>query len=381
MAKIYKDKIIWEKEVKQEIVREEKPKDRQTCLTPSNKIDWHLYHLAKTNEKRLFYKLLAELAELVKEPLQVNNMGRPKAKLSDLIFSLGLKLYCNISGRRLYSDLKMAEDIGFIEKAPGVNTLNDFLNCKATKELLLRLLVISAMPLKQIETDFAMDSSGFGSYQYERWQRVRFKKGKDGKPLTNLWRNYLKAHIMIGTKTNVICSCAITPGNFSDERQAPEILEVLRDNFNPQRISADKAYSSYRIHQIIQSLGAIALIPFKSNANPSEKSPEIWIKAYDYFKNYPDQFNYFYHKRSNVETTFSMIKTKFGEFLRCKDFESQTNELLMKLICHNICCLVAEIFERKVNIDFKKCMEAYVNRKVQEQSKMSSPPDSQISPL
>ena len=51
------------------------------------------------------------------------------------------------------------------------------------------------------------------------------------------------------------------------------------------------------------------------------------------------------------------------EFLRCKNLKSQTNELLMKLICHNICCLVNEIFENEINIDFKKYIEAYVNRK------------------
>ena len=33
------------------------------------------------------------------------------------------------------------------------------------------------MPLKKLEDQFSIDSSGFGSYQYERWMRVRFNPG------------------------------------------------------------------------------------------------------------------------------------------------------------------------------------------------------------
>lgn len=381
MAKIY-EKMRIERTPRQELVREEKPKETQHCLcSVPNKTDWKNYHLARTNEKRLFYQLLYELCQLFQEPQTIETpTGRPKASLSDLLFSLGLKLYTKQCGRVLHSDLKMAEGLGFIEKTPGVNTLNDFMNCEATEDLLLKMLSLSAMPLKNLETDFAMDSSGFGSYQYERWQRVRFKKGVDGKELKKLCRNYLKSHIIIGVKTNVILTSEITPGNYADAKQAPKLLEALKDNFNPQRVSADKAYSSTRIHQIIQSLGAIPYIPFKKNANPNKRSPEIWIKAFDYFKNHSQEFMYHYHKRSNVETTFSMVKLKFGEFLKCKKFESQRNELLMKFICHNICCLVTEIFERKINIDFKKCMEALVNRKVESQYNGANPSNYEILP-
>ena len=52
-----------------------------------------------------------------------------------------------------------------------------------------------------------------------------------------------------------------------------------------------------------------------------------------------------YHKRSNVETTFSMIKAKFGDCLRSKTAVSQTNEVLCKVLCHNLCCVIQSIYE------------------------------------
>ena len=48
-----------------------------------------------------------------------------------------------------------------------------------------------------------------------------------------------------------------------------------------------------------------------------------------------------YHKRSNVETVFSMIKAKFGGSVRAKTPTAQVNEVL----CHNICVLIQSIYE------------------------------------
>jgi transposase len=52
-----------------------------------------------------------------------------------------------------------------------------------------------------------------------------------------------------------------------------------------------------------------------------------------------------YHKRSNVEMTFSMIKAKFGDALRSKTERAQINEALCKILCHNICCLIQSMYE------------------------------------
>jgi hypothetical protein len=40
-----------------------------------------------------------------------------------------------------------------------------------------------------------------------------------------------------------------------------------------------------------------------------------------------------------------MIKRKFGEALKCKSYEGQVNEVLCKVICHNLCCLISAIHE------------------------------------
>jgi len=59
-----------------------------------------------------------------------------------------------------------------------------------------------------------------------------------------------------------------------------------------------------------------------------------------------------YHKRSNAESTFSMLKRKFQNKLMLKNDVGQTNEALAKVLCHNICVLIQEMHETGLRIDF-----------------------------
>jgi hypothetical protein len=52
-----------------------------------------------------------------------------------------------------------------------------------------------------------------------------------------------------------------------------------------------------------------------------------------------------YHKRSNIETAYSMIKGKFGSSLHSKSDTGQINEALCKVLAHNICVLVQATHE------------------------------------
>jgi transposase len=47
-----------------------------------------------------------------------------------------------------------------------------------------------------------------------------------------------------------------------------------------------------------------------------------------------------YHQRSNVEAKFSAIKRVFGDSVRSKTRPAQINEVLLKILCHNIRMLI-----------------------------------------
>ena len=44
-----------------------------------------------------------------------------------------------------------------------------------------------------------------------------------------------------------------------------------------------------------------------------------------------------------------MIKRKFGDSVRSKEELAMRNEVLAKLVCHNLCCLISAMYEMGVN--------------------------------
>lgn len=83
-----------------------------------------------------------------------------------------------------------------------------------------------------------------------------------------------------------------------------------------------------------------------------ERKSTLWRRLYHYYSYNHEWFMQQYHKRSNVESTFHMIKSKFGDALRSKTETAQVNEALCKVLCHNLCCLIQSMFELNVKPEF-----------------------------
>jgi transposase len=63
-----------------------------------------------------------------------------------------------------------------------------------------------------------------------------------------------------------------------------------------------------------------------------------------------------YHKRSNAESVFSAVKAKLrrssGDSVRPKCDGGQVNEVLTKVLCHNMCILIRIMRELGVETTF-----------------------------
>ncbi len=47
-----------------------------------------------------------------------------------------------------------------------------------------------------------------------------------------------------------------------------------------------------------------------------------------------------------------MIKTKFGDSVKSKTETAARNEVLAKVLCHNICCLISAFHELGIEPEF-----------------------------
>ena len=119
------------------------------------------------------------------------------------------------------------------------------------------------------------------------------------------------------------------------------------------QVSADKAYLSSDNLQTVVDNHAMPFIPFKSNSITGKaRHSEIWKRMFHWYSFKQSHFMASYHKRSNVESTFSMIKAKFGDRLRSKTRTAQVNEALCKVLAHNLCCVIQSIYELGIEPTF-----------------------------
>jgi transposase len=299
--------------------------------------NWPVYNAAQVNEKSRLQILLRDLCAGIHEPPQPR--GRPSIPLADSIFAACFKVYSTVSGRRFMTDLRDAHAKGYIGKLPSYNTVFRAFESADNFELLRAMVVESATPLKAIETKFACDSSGFSGCRFDRW----FDHKYGDKPMKKQLRAWVKAHIMTGVQTNVVTAVEILDQHANDGARLPVLLGTTAKRFSVKEVAADLAYSTHANLEAVDALGAAPLIPFKRNA--SDVSGGLWAKCFHYFCLNRQEFLDRYHLRSNVESTFSMVKAKFGDGCRSKCDVAMKNEVLAKLVCHNICCLIQAIYE------------------------------------
>ncbi len=156
------------------------------------KRSWPSYNAAQTCEKGKFVRMLSDLCRGVPEPVQTN--GRPRLPLSDMLFAAAYKVYVGFSSRRFATDLNEAHASGLVTRVPHFNTVNNYLAKPELTEVLKRLVTLSSLPLKGVETDFAVDSSGFSTSRFVRWYSKKYGREVDN-------REWVKAHLMCGVRT------------------------------------------------------------------------------------------------------------------------------------------------------------------------------------
>ena len=312
--------------------------------------NWPAYNAAQTNEGDHFQALLRDLCSALPERPQ--ERGRPRASLADSVFCATLKVYSTMSTRRFMSDLREARERGHIAKLPHQSSVFRYLEDATLTPILRDLIARSAVPLKTVEVDFAADSTGFTSSRFESWFDHKYG-------VTRREHTWVKAHVMTGVRTNVVTAIEIAGRDTNDGTQLPALVETTARNFPLGDVTADKAYGTVRNADTIAAHGGTPVIAFKSNHTgkgghgPNRAGSGAWGKMFGFFLYRRDEFMARYHQRSNVESTFSMIKRKFGDSLRSKTDTAMVNEVLCKVLAHNLVVLIHALYELGVNPIFE----------------------------
>ena len=315
--------------------------DGSTKVTETMRItysqNWPAYNAAQVEEKDRVQVLLRALCDGIKNPVK-RGRGRPRVLLADVVHACAMKVFVGLSGRRAQSDIRESAANGHIGRAPGYNTMFDYMGRPELTPLLRALIEESAAPIAAVDLEraYGFDATGFGTRVYRRW--FDHKYGREMEEAT-----WMKVNIGIGVRSKIVTAVKVTEGTVNDSPQLPELLETTVERFKVGEVLADKGYISLKNLEAIAKIGAVAYIPFKSNNQA--KGPELWRKAYHLFAFHREEFLRHYHQRSNVEAVFSAIKRKFGPAIRSRTFDAMVNESLLKVLCHNLTVLVRAVHE------------------------------------
>jgi transposase len=321
--------------------------DGTTTVTKTVRVtykqNWPAYNAAQTEEKTRFVALLSMLCRTIPQPSQ--DSGRPRLPLADMVFGAAFKVYTGFSSRRFTSDLHDAHRDGFIGTAPHFNSVSNYLADENLTPLLKSLITISSLPLKSVETVFAVDSTGFTTCRFIRWFDKKYGKEVD----THEW---VKLHVITGVQTNIVTAADVSDWTANDSPYFAPLVNGTAAHFRIAEVPADKAYISHKNLETVIKAGGVPYIPFKTNVvEPTDDS--IWARLYHFYAYNREQFLTHYHQRSNVETTVSMIKGKFGDALPGKSTTAQRNEALCKVLCHNLCVVIQSIHELGIEPTFE----------------------------
>jgi hypothetical protein len=185
------------------IQREENPDGSTTVVqtvTVTEKIEkrktypqvWPAYNAAQTHEKEHFLDLLADLCRGVQNPPQ-EGKGRPRIPAADAIFAACYKVYSTFSGRRFMSDLREAQSKGYIDHTPHFNSIFNSLENPELTPILHSLIIQTSLPMRAVEVDFAVDSSGFTTSRFVRWYDHKYG-------CVRQQHGWVKVHLICGVK-------------------------------------------------------------------------------------------------------------------------------------------------------------------------------------
>jgi hypothetical protein len=188
-------------------------------------------------------------------------------------------------------------------------------------------LIDSLLCKKKVKTS-AIDGSGFEtshmSYHYANaWNRKDKRKH----------RRYLKLSIGIDTDSQYILAQKIRLGPRNDNIDFENVMKDIHCKY----VLADKGYDSKKNRYfVLREMNAYPHIPYRKTSGITYEKRGVALK-----------FNKkLYNQRSKVETVFSVIKRKYGNYILSRSFETQKKELLLRLVAYNI--------DRKIIIFFTR---------------------------
>ena len=335
--------------------------------------DWPAYNCAQAHEPEEVKALLGGFSDLINiaeaEILGPHRgKGRPPFPLGHVVYAVVLKEYHRCPTRPIESFLREAVELGYLRnlltypalevpgsgcaadsgdvRIPSYNGVGYFERSQWLTPLLIELVSLTALPLRGVEREFAVDGTGWSTRWYDRWLDHRLSEESDR-------QQWVKLHLVVGCNTNVVARAAISPGSHHDSPYfIPLVIETAK-HFDVDMVVADMGYLSHPNYEVGPQVGADIRIMFKENTLPPSGDGSEWDRVLQHYYVAREKFMDEYHLRSNAESAIGAVKATRSGKIRTKGFDAQVNEALALLVAYNLRVLAREVRMKGLSLDLR----------------------------
>ena len=296
---------------------------------------WSLYNqsLVRRGEILLGFDIIDNWHTELKEMNQ-GKIGEPFHYPNTFLLLLGYaKVYFHLPYRQT-EGITQAHAKGKVPSIPNYTTINRRIN---------------RLDIKIKDTDnnnrskdeyivIAIDSTGIKVINRGQWMRDKWKIRKKG---------YLKIHIAVNVKTKKILSMKVTDEHVHDSKALPGLVDSIIKSNNTTaaaaaatigKLFADGAYEGNNIFGFLADNGIQPCIKVRKNARVRWKKGNtirnlaVLAQKIDLQK-WKDSVSY--GQRWIVETVFSCLKRRFGEYVYSVRQENMIQEMMLKASLYN----------------------------------------------
>ena len=188
---------------------------------------------------------------------------------------------------------------------------------------------------KEFEDDYliiAIDSTGIKVTNRGQWIRDKWGIRKKG---------YLKIHIAVDIKSKKILSMKVTDEHIHDSKMLPELIQsIIKSNSaTASKLFADGAYDSNETFRYLSDNGILPCIKVRKNARVRWKKERNTLRNLSIIsqKNNLQEWkdSVSYGQRWIVETVFSCLKRRFGEYVYSVRLKNMIQEMMLKASLYN----------------------------------------------
>jgi len=333
---------------------------------PKAKINWTNYDIAQCKEIADMIDLIRDLVDsvekrgVIKSIIKVKQVGRPPTSQYDISKVLLLQSYMGAPNRVAAGlMLLFAEKLGLSSNF-SYKTIERGYDIHRTKvnEILQEVFRLTNEPIKNLESTFAPDGTGFPTSMKKNYandrQRQNQKSSKakkktdftDGSTEDDSWpeskqkkvHDYVFVTSLIGVKYKLYSGCVINCDHSIGETSLfPEAIKQTVSNITKiDQVLGDGIYATRPVCNIVDRYNATPFCLPRRNVRIQRKGSNKWVDMLFAIVKDPQAWLREYHMRSIAETGYSMIKRTSSESIRKRLNPRKKTETFLKFIIHNI---------------------------------------------